>query len=88
MWLRDGVTGKKNSSKFEATMLRWLRSVKFEKQQYYEDAIYSNQRNPKSMWKKINELVRENKHNSTMECNIPASKVNDFFQRYWAQGNG
>ena len=54
-------------------------TIKFEKQQYYEDAIISNQRNPKSMWKKINELVRENKHNSTMKCNIPASKFNDFF---------
>ena len=31
-------------------------TIKFEKQQYYEDAIISNQRNPKSMWKKINEL--------------------------------
>ena len=54
-------------------------TIKFEKQQYYEDAIISNQRNPKSMWKKINELVRENKHNSTMKCSIPASKFNDFF---------
>ena len=32
-------------------------AIKFDRQQYYEDAIVSNQRNPKSMWKKINELV-------------------------------
>ena len=45
-------------------------TIKFEKQQYYEDAIISDKRNPKSMWKKINELARENE---------PASKFNNFF---------
>ena len=42
-------------------------TIKFKKQQYHEDAIISNQRNPKSTGKKINELVGENKHNSTMK---------------------
>ena len=42
-------------------------TIKFEKQPYHEDAIISNQRNPKSTGKKMKELVGKNKHNSTMK---------------------
>ena len=49
------------------------------KKSYYDNAIDNNKNDPRMMWKKINELVRDKK--KSMSCNhgISASSFNEYF---------
>ena len=52
--------------------------VKRAKEQYYENIVKENSQNPKTLWKNINNIVRENKYFAQTH-DITASRFNDFF---------
>ena len=49
------------------------------KRNYYENVVTLNSNDPKSLWKKINDLVRERKSQNSTAHGISASKFNDYF---------
>ena len=48
------------------------------KRNYYENVVTLNSNDPKSSWKKINDLVRERKSQNSTIHGIAASKFNDY----------
>ena len=49
------------------------------KRNYYKNVVTLNSNDPKSLWKKINDLVRERKSQNSTAHGICASKFNDYF---------
>ena len=85
MYRRDSIHGKavNSNNDFEWNEYRSMRNyinniVKRAKEQYYENIVDENSQNPKTLWKNINNIVRENKYFAQTHC-IIASRFNDFF---------
>ena len=49
------------------------------KRNYYENVVTLNRNDPKSLWKKINDLIRERKSQNSIIHGISALKFNDYF---------
>ena len=85
MYRRDSIHGKavNSNNDLEWNEYRSMRNyinniVKRAKEQYYENIVDENSQNPKTLWKNINNIVRENKYFAQTHC-IIASRFNDFF---------
>ena len=52
--------------------------IKDQKQRYHENTIKDHKYDPKKMWKRINELIKQNKSNNTGLNYVSASKLNAY----------
>ena len=85
MYNRDFIHGKavNSNNDLEWNEYRSMRNyfnniVKCAKEEYCENIVNENSQNPKTLWKNINNIIRENKYFAQTH-DITASRLNDFF---------
>ena len=88
MYRRDFLHKKAVSSKDQTLWKEYQRArnnvnaaITLAKTRYYDDAIDHNKNNPRMMWKKINELIRDKKKNVSCNHGISAYSFNEYFSK-------
>ena len=86
MYHRDFLHKKAVSSKYQSLWKEYQRAwntvnsaITCAKKSYYDNAIDNNKNDPRMMWKKINELIRDKKKNMSCNHGISASSFNEYF---------